>query len=104
MYYYCANCERKVEANEEYRMLRNRETGEKEEIFECECGGHTIIYGAKLNKLKKDENKNILCSCGGRRFDKMFHMNCTNKGVTSYKCKDCNEAIGLETYKYQEFE
>ena len=60
----------------------------------CACGGRNFIFGENFTY----ENKELVCSCGCKGFMLSFTMNANPIHTKNYKCVECGNVIGMQTY------
>ena len=61
----------------------------------CSCGGRNFIFGRGFYFTKKS---GAICDCGSNEFTMTFHINQSPICTKNYKCKSCNNVIGVQTY------
>lgn len=75
---YCVNCKKEV----------------PNDAKNCECGGHSFLYG----NVKIEDGK-VTCKCGNDTMQFTSHMDFKDKAVTVYNCTQCGAVIGNEHYR-----
>jgi len=76
----------------EYCMVCGNINPQDREI--CKCGGRNFIYGNNFTYI----NKKVICNCGSDQFQMTFHINMNPIYTKNYKCNECGNVIGMQTY------
>lgn len=81
-----------IKTEKEYCMKCGNLNPQDREI--CECGGRNFVFGNNFTY----ENKKVVCGCGNDKFQMTFHMNANPIYTKNYKCSECGNIIGTQTY------
>lgn len=83
----------KTKFEKEYCMTCGRENPQDREI--CECGGRNFVFGDNFHYHKK---KGVTCGCGNNQFQMISHVNMNPIYNKTYRCVQCDNVIGVQTY------
>jgi len=64
------------------------------EVEQCECSCRTFAFG----DLKVEDEK-ILCRCGSASFNRVSHIDYSDKATTTLTCRECGKICGTEYYR-----
>lgn len=74
----CLNCKKRLKEGEH-----------------CSCSDDKVtIYG---NDISIDENGDVVCKCGSKKFTMNMHVNMSPKFYKSWICSKCGSLVGKET-------
>lgn len=60
----------------------------------CDCGGRKFVFGKNF-KLEKGVT---ICNCGSDKFIFALHLNLGSIHEIKYKCSNCSNIIGIQSY------
>jgi hypothetical protein len=84
---YCIKCEKEVD----------------DEIKQCKCGCKMFVYGNR-GEFSIDDEGNVICKCGSKKFKRNMHLDYTGKAVNNYTCMECGTPVSTESYRDEEEE
>lgn len=60
----------------------------------CKCGSRSFVFGYNFTF----EDKEMVCGCGCKGFILSFRVNTNPIYTKNYKCINCSNTIGMQTY------
>ena len=75
-----------------YCIACGKENSPDKEI--CDCGSRSFVFGKDFTYT----DKKVVCNCGSDTFGMTTHINMSPIHNKIYKCSECGNTIGVQTY------